>query len=185
VESDPIGLSAGVNTYGYVQGNPLGALDSLGLAGATTVDSWCTQYPVACAEMMGGAKAAAKAVAATAAAAAVCCTEYTLVYEMPTNAQGRPRHGRKRVMEGGRVVARAPTNGQATLNISLAVDGFQERRLGLDPLTKELVVFPRHRLDPINCIKYFHGFVAEEESDLEGRDEILRLIRDRKIPTPW
>jgi len=31
VESDPIGLQGGFNTYGYVAGSPFGAFDSLGL----------------------------------------------------------------------------------------------------------------------------------------------------------
>jgi len=32
IESDPIGFDGGVNSYGYVAGNPLGAVDELGLA---------------------------------------------------------------------------------------------------------------------------------------------------------
>ncbi|MBC9249131.1 hypothetical protein A9179_02455 [Pseudomonas alcaligenes] len=42
VESDPIGLNGGLNTYAYVMGNPLGYSDRSGLAGETALAAWGT-----------------------------------------------------------------------------------------------------------------------------------------------
>ena len=58
IESDPIGLEGGLNTYIYAHSVPLGFVDPKGLAD-TTVTSWCRQYPADCAAMMGAAAGAA------------------------------------------------------------------------------------------------------------------------------
>ena len=52
VASDPMGLSAGLNTYAYVSGNPTGFADRMGLF-ISSVDAYCAQRPQECAEILG------------------------------------------------------------------------------------------------------------------------------------
>jgi len=51
MQSDPIGLKGGINTFAYVEGDPLGSADPTGLI--TTVDMACVQNPAFCAELIG------------------------------------------------------------------------------------------------------------------------------------
>jgi hypothetical protein len=46
-------------------------------------------------------------------------------------------------------------------------------------------VFPRHLIDEVNCIKYYHGWVVEYENDLNGRPDIAGTARNNKFPMPW
>lgn len=67
---------------------------------------------------------------------------------------------------------------------SIPTGSVSDRRVGYDPLTGELVVFPLTRADEINCIKYYHGWVADYLEDLYGRTDVIRAIRGAGFPLP-
>jgi len=50
VQSDPIGLAGGLNTYGYVDGDPVSHVDPLGLF-VSTLDAYCMQAPADCVDI--------------------------------------------------------------------------------------------------------------------------------------
>mgnify|MGYP006948912245 CR=1 FL=1 len=53
-------------------------------------------------------------------------------------------------------------------------------------MNKELVVLRRHFTDENRCIKYFHGYVAEEPVDLQSRSgQIIRNVAKKAgFPVP-
>jgi hypothetical protein len=108
-----------------------------------------------------------------------CCTEYRLVYE------DHPKHRVSRYFDRkGRSVARRPQQGAVVLPSSIVVDPDGNRRVGYDAMYGELIVFPLTRRDDVNCVLYYHGWVADFGSDLDGRDTIRNAARQAGFPLP-
>lgn len=77
-----------------------------------------------------------------------------------------PKHrSRKR----GRISAQ-PTSGQAVLDNSVQIRKESPRRLGVDPLNEEIVIFMQHLPD------VFHGFVVEWENLEQPAQKILQEL---------
>ena len=83
---------------------------------------------------------------------------------------------------GGRVIARRPSNGAYALSISAPTGS--RRRVAYDIGHGEIVILHETRTDEQNCIKYYHGFVADYMSDLRGRCDIVNTIKKNGWPLP-
>lgn len=174
---DPLGEEGGVNLYAFVQNNPVNWVDpngeiavpvfvpvviGIGVALAiqnSDVDLSDINLPWEDEECNDG------------------CSEYRLVYEE------NPKHGfHRRKDKKGRWISRRPTNGPYALSVSVPVGS--RRRLAWDDTSHEIVVLPEHRTDEQNCIKYYHGYVADYMSDLHGRNDLKDTIKNNNWPLP-
>jgi len=73
-----------------------------------------------------------------------------------------PKHGPEPYIDSrGRVVSKAPTNGQGALDNSSQIKPTSPTRQGIDPDTGETVILPRHGVQnfPDRTVEYYHGYV--------------------------
>ena len=153
------------NIYSYVGGNPVNLVDPLGLnPGYHGDDGTCgflcwfngIYNPQPITQPGEGAGTGTDAETAS----KDCCPTYKNVYDANDGKHGNePRPG----LRG--TISRLPSNGQVVLDNSFPA-GNEDRRLGYDYSTGEIVRFFRHRTDPNKCFKYWHGFVVTQ-ADLE------------------
>jgi hypothetical protein len=141
-QPDPV-KGGGANAYGYTNGDPVNETDLGGreidpdVGGSGGPENYDGMEASG-----GGATEAAKPIAR--------------IY------QASPKHGAEDTVDSqGRVVSRAPTNGQGALDNSTQIKPTSPTRQGIDPDTGDTVILPRtlRQEFPDRIVEYYHGYV--------------------------
>jgi RHS repeat-associated protein len=169
VQSDPIGLAGGINTYGYVGGDPVGFFDPLGL-NAQKIQS-------SIADIVDGALSGVEKFLGK------CCNQWEREYE----------HNKKHIIGKGRYIdgkwwGPAPDIALAEIALQSAIPITPDESVLIWYIGSDVIQFNETRKDPNRCKRIYHGFIISGQPE-PPRQDINNAAKKNNFPGtkkwPW